>query len=85
MTDESSDDERAEPVYLQEDVADAGHKKMALWELRQQGCTHRAISYDGTYDSYFCATCNIWADPACSDSRCTYCRQRPVVPSLVRH
>jgi hypothetical protein len=85
MTDKPSEDEPAELTYLNSDEADAGHKKMALSELRKQGCRHRALSYDQHYDSYFCQTCNIWAEPACSDDRCQYCRQRPAVPSLVRH
>jgi hypothetical protein len=85
MTDEPSEDERVEPTYLQSDEAEAGHKKMALSELRKQGCSCRAISYSQYYDSYFCETCNIWAEPACSDERCHYCRQRPAVPSLARH
>lgn len=83
MTDEA--DEGPELTYLKSDEADAGHKKMALSELRKQGCSCRAISYDQHYDSYFCLSCNIWAEPACSDDRCRYCRQRPSVPSLVRH
>jgi hypothetical protein len=85
MTDKPSEDEFTEPIYLPSDEADVGHKKMALSELRKQGCSHHAISYDQHYDSYFCQTCNIWAEPACSDERCRYCRQRPAVPSLVRH
>jgi len=84
MTDEPSDDE-VELIYLPSDEANAGHKKMAFAELRKQGCSHRALSYHQHYDSYFCETCDIWAEPSCTDVRCQYCRQRPVVPSLVRH
>lgn len=84
MTDNPSDDER-ELIYLESDEADAGHKRMAHSELRSQGCSCRAISYDPHYDSYFCVACDIWADPACSDPKCGYCRQRPTAPSLVRH
>jgi rubrerythrin len=85
MTEEPSEDESTELIYLQSDEAEAGHKTMALSELRRQGCFHRAISYDQYYDSYFCQTCNIWAEPACSDERCHFCGQRPVVPSLMKH
>jgi hypothetical protein len=82
MTDEPSGDERVELTYLRQDEVDAGHKRMALFELRKQGCSCRAISYDQHYDSYFCQTCNIWAEPVCTDERCHYCGQRPAVPSL---
>ena len=86
MSDEPSDDDDDEPevIYLQSDEAGAGHKKMAFAELRKQGCSHRAVSYDQHFDSYFCQTCDIWAEPSCNDARCHYCRQRPVVPSLAR-
>ena len=85
MTDDPSDDDEPDQFYLPPDEANANHKKMAFTELRKQGCAHRAISYDQHFESYFCETCDIWAEPACRDSRCQYCRQRPVVPSLTRH
>lgn len=85
MTDEPSEDELGELTDLKSDGADVGHNRMAHSELRKQGCSCRAISYDQHFDSYFCVKCDIWADPACSDPRCGYCRQRPAAPSLVRH
>ena len=38
----------------------------------------RIYSYE--YDAFFCAGCNEWLEPACSDAACAYCRNRPPTP-----
>ncbi len=79
---EPPDDDEPYHYHLAEAEASATHRVFALAELRSQGCQHSDLSYDEEFDSYYCETCNIWADPLCTDSRCTYCKRRPVVPSL---
>jgi hypothetical protein len=69
-------------LYLAEDDVAAGHLAMAQSELRSQGCQHRDPDYSDDYDSYYCGECDVWAEAACGDKRCTYCATRPTKPSL---
>jgi hypothetical protein len=71
-----TEDEEAE-------LAARAHLTMAQCEQTAHGCTH-PLQLDETYDSYFCDKCDAWMEPTCGDPLCTYCRRRPVVPSLRR-
>lgn len=68
-------------TFLSEDDLAVGHLAMAQSELRNQGCTHRAVAYSDIFDSYYCQACDVWAEAACGDKRCTYCGTRPTKPS----
>lgn len=41
-------------------------------------CEHRI--YFDDYDAFFCASCNVWLESACSDATCEYCKDRPEKP-----
>lgn len=45
-------------------------------------CTHKK-KYNELYDARYCPTCDKWIESRCSDSECSYCRQRPERPSLI--
>lgn len=32
------------------------------------------------HDTYYCAHCNVWLEPKCSDKDCVYCKERPEEP-----
>lgn len=40
----------------------------------------KELNYNGIWDSYFCESCNEWAEEKCSDINCTYCAERPDTP-----
>ncbi|MDD3927094.1 MAG: hypothetical protein PHT33_10615 [bacterium] len=42
-------------------------------------CGHRQI-YHEDYDAEFCPICNIWLISACTDKKCSYCKDRPKKP-----
>lgn len=79
---ESDDDE---PYLIPEEELSVTHRATALTELRAQGCHHSALGYNVGFDSYYCETCDLWAEPACADEHCGYCRRRPSAPSRVHH
>jgi hypothetical protein len=45
-------------------------------------CPHCSESriYFNDYDAFFCASCNKWLEPQCSDKTCNYCKHRPIKP-----
>jgi hypothetical protein len=42
-------------------------------------CGTRRV-YHEQFDAYFCADCNEWKEPRCSDPACRYCPSRPERP-----
>lgn len=42
-------------------------------------CDEKVI-YSEKFDSYFCATCNVWLEDHCPDNNCKYCVNRPPKP-----
>lgn len=42
------------------------------------------LLFNATYDAYYCAKCDEWAEPQCGDDCCDYCRNRPERPSLCK-
>lgn len=38
---------------------------------------------DYTYDSYFCESCDTWAENKCNDEHCLFCVDRPDKPSEI--
>jgi len=42
-------------------------------------CSERRI-YFIDYDSFFCASCNMWLESGCNDATCDYCKSRPKTP-----
>ena len=42
-------------------------------------CGNKTIHND-RYDAYYCAICNRWQEPACSDDTCEFCSNRPRRP-----
>ena len=37
-------------------------------------------SYNETYDTYYCESCNKWLEEKCSDPECEFCLTRPNSP-----
>jgi hypothetical protein len=64
---------------------DDAYRSFAARVLSSQGCTHTDdLSYNETFGSYYCRSCDQWGDPFCSDRTCAYCAGRPAAPSLAR-
>lgn len=47
----------------------------------QHTCSHPRI-YSKRWDAYYCETCDVWIEGACSDPQCEFCSGRPKKPSL---
>ena len=43
-------------------------------------CLER-FCYNERYDAYYCKTCNTWESSQCSDKECSYCVNRPKLPT----
>ena len=41
------------------------------------------LEYSGEYDTYYCSTCNVWAEERCDDDNCMFCKNRPNKPSEI--
>lgn len=35
------------------------------------------MQYVKDYDSYWCYTCDMWAEGICGDDKCDFCSERP--------
>lgn len=55
------------------------------WVIEEEACVAcgQPVIYTESLDAKFCATCNAWKEPPCSDPECTFCRQRlkPPLPA----
>ncbi|MEW2353678.1 hypothetical protein [Spirillospora sp. NPDC029432] len=40
--------------------------------------------YSDPFDAALCPRCDEWREPACPDPQCSFCRNRPLRPSLAR-
>jgi hypothetical protein len=45
----------------------------------------RALRYCSYHDSLYCAHCDEWKEPKCSDSDCELCKDREEKPSLCKN
>ncbi len=39
--------------------------------------------YEEVFDAFYCPACDTWLSLVCGDATCTYCANRPLVPSGV--
>lgn len=70
-------------MQTDDDIVAAAHIRQALHEQTEAGCTHASlVTYDTTYDAYYCPECDIWLEPLCDDQHCEFCTKIPLRPSL---
>lgn len=46
-------------------------------------CDHDKI-YSYQHEAYYCQICDEWAEIACADANCVYCKDRPPRPAKRR-
>lgn len=47
-------------------------------------CKTEDLRLDHKYDAYYCPTCLVWTEEACSDQLCEFCSERPERPTEKR-
>lgn len=47
---------------------------------KQHKCAKHNLKYNKKYEAVYCADCNEWIDPKCSDMKCKFCNNRPEKP-----
>lgn len=48
-------------------------------KIKCKKCNDEPAYYE-LFDAEYCAKCNIWLIPKCSDSKCEFCAKRPTHP-----